>query len=325
MRLHRGRDWRSAAAASALTALALALVVARASAAPARCPEAMTRAIPSRAAGAATGRDFAGSVAGSSGPEREQAIETELLAGNLPSFLRRLKPVELEATPPGHAPVRVTLCVTPDYLAVGSDRDFLHLPMALPTAIDVGRAFGFLLPTRRMVDEIYREAAVRLEPEPLPASDQMRSTAYYVTHERLLRRQRASLGAGLDELISGHKKDLVLTERLRTHPERVAIYGWHKSDGNPIQPLSTVHGARYADYSHGVRLVSLVAYVDGRPRSLVDLLEDPVLGPALTGEGPIHAVGELVEELDSGGRPAPPIGSEASELVRLVSDAPQAR
>jgi hypothetical protein len=80
---------------------------------------------------------------------------------------------------------------------------------------------------------------------------------------------------------------LVLTNRLLANPDRVAIYGWHEDGGRPIQPLSTVHGARYADYSHGVRLVSAMAYVDGAARPLLDLLEDPRLARLVSDEGPI--------------------------------------
>ena len=89
----------------------------------------------------------------------------------------------------------------------------------------------------------------------------------------------------------------MLTNRLWSKQGRVAIYGWHRPDGTPIQPLSTVHGARYADYSHGVRLVSLVAYVDGVPRSLLDLLQDPRIAGSLSDEGPIERVADLVHAL----------------------------
>ena len=40
--------------------------------------------------------------------------------------------------------------------------------------------------------------------------------------------------------------------KLYEFPDRVAIYGWHRPDGRPIQPLSTVHGFRYADRNNFV-------------------------------------------------------------------------
>ena len=102
-----------------------------------------------------------------------------------------------------------------------------------------------------------------------------------------MEQQRAAYGAAPGALTAGHKKDLVLSQRLWEQPGRVAIYGWHRADGTPIQPLSTVHGARYADYSHGVRLVSQTMFVDGRPTRLLDALADEQLGPLLSDEGPL--------------------------------------
>lgn len=232
--------------------------------------------------------------------EREGAIEAELLSGDIPPFLTHFVPVELTGTG-----VRVTLCVAPDYLAVGSDRDFLFVPMRLSTALRVAQRYGALLPTPRIVDAVYEQAELKLAPQPLPPTDRMRSTAYYSEHNALIRKQREALGGFLGKLTAGDKKDLVLTERLRPMSDRVAIYGWHRGNHDPIQPLSTVHGARYADYSHGVRLVAGTAYVDGEPKSLVALLGDPRLAPVVNSEGPIARVPELIATLE-----APPSGGD---------------
>jgi hypothetical protein len=85
-----------------------------------------------------------------------------------------------------------------------------------------------------------------------------------------------------------------MSSRLWSAPGRVAIYGWHRGPDAPIQPLSTVHGARYADYSHGVRLVGGVVYVDGAPRAIADVLADRRLAPLLSDEGPLPGVAELM-------------------------------
>jgi hypothetical protein len=76
-------------------------------------------------------------------------------------------------------------------------------------------------------------------------------------------------------------------------PGRLALYGWHRGPSAPIQPLSLVHGARYADYSHGIRLVATTAFVDGLPRSIFEVLRDPALSTALSDEGPIGRATEL--------------------------------
>jgi len=246
-----------------------------------------------------TGSEFVREIAGFSEDQRESAILERALDGNFPAFLRHSEPVTLTGQSTEKVKVSITLCVAPDYLAIGSDTDYLYVPMRLKTAIAVANHYDSLLPTRRMVDAIYAQAAVHLTPQPLPAGDTMRSTGYYWHHSELVREQRLSFEAPLGALTAGDKKDLVLTNRFWSYPERVAIYGWHLPGGRPIQPLSTWHGARYADYSHGVRLVSAVAFVNGEARPLLELLQDPHLAQIVSDEGVINSAGELLRRLES--------------------------
>ncbi|MGN6528611.1 MAG: hypothetical protein ACTHL8_19645 [Burkholderiaceae bacterium] len=266
-------------------ALAVAAIVlaSPAGAAPDGC-DAAGRAIPPRAASAPSGSEFARAVAGLSGPARDGAVLDQVRAGNVPEHLRHAKAVTLTAA---DRPGRVTVCVLPDYLAVGSDADYVLVPLGLRAALALAAELGFELPTTRVVDAVYRQAAVHLDPRPLPAGDEMRSTAYLLRHNAIVQAQRASQAGALDDLAAGSKKDLVLTRRLWEMPGRVAIYGWHRLDGRPIQPLSLVHGARYADYSHGVRLVWSTAWLDGRPRRLEDLLSRPQTAGWFSDEGAI--------------------------------------
>ncbi|MDM4767834.1 hypothetical protein [Pelomonas sp. SE-A7] len=253
-----------------------------------------TATLPVRSPQALTGTAFAQQVSALNDAERELAIREALLAGNLPDFLRRAVPLEMQGEGRDGVPTRLVLCVLPDYLAIGSDADFLRMPMGLDTALGLARAFGFSLPTRRIVDAIYLQASVRLAPQPLPPGEQMRSTAYYLRHQQILQQQWVEAGAAPGRLAAGHKKDLVLSRRLWLQPGRVAIYGWHREVGLPIQPLSLVHAAAYADYSHGVRLIAQTAYRDGRPVSLFELLSEEPWFRLLSDEGPLPAAGELV-------------------------------
>jgi hypothetical protein len=237
--------------------------------------------IPQSVPGGISGHEFAQRVAGLEGAARDAEIRTELFAGHLPQSLRHLAPVTLSGRSAAGVPVDITFCVMPDYLAVGSDEDSLLVPMGLPTALQVAADYGFVLPTPRMVDAIYDAATVKLAPEPLPAGDRMRTTDYVVRHNFMIARQRAAQHAPQGALTAGDKKDLVLTDRLLRAPGRVAIYGWHRASHDPIQPLSTVHGAGYADYSHGVRLVSRTVYVNGASRSIDAVLTDPELAALL--------------------------------------------
>jgi hypothetical protein len=289
---------RFALAAAAMVAALPAAALAQ-TASPVCAPAAQN--IPPRPSSAPAGAEFARQVAALSERDRDVAIRDALLGGNVPQFLRTAVPIELIGRVIDGVVTRVTLCVLPDYLAVGTARDSLLVPMGLDTALAVADAFGFILPTRKMVDAVYQQAVVRLSPQPLPPGEQMRSTGYYVRHNELVQAQRSTASATPAVLTAGHKKDLVITKQLWSTPGRVAIYGWHRSEKAPIQPLSIVHGARYADYSHGVRLVSTTAFVDGKPRSIYDLMRDERFATLLSDEGPLNGLPEALRALAADG------------------------
>ena len=212
--------------------------------------------------------------------EREQAILEQLSAGNLPAFLRNLAAIRLNSA---------MIFVMPEYLAVGSDTDYLRIPMNLHIATAIARRFRFLLPTKKIVDAIYDQALYRFTPQPLPAGPQMTSTPYYTTQNAMIDTQAENRDFPIGVLAAGNKNDVVLTNRLLRMPGRIAIYGWHRGPGDPIQPLSSVHGAGYAGYSHGIRLVAAIALVEGTPSSLYEILQDSKLARNLSDEGTIHA------------------------------------
>ena len=250
--------------------------------------ENLTRYIPIRSEQDLTGSEFVRYVSKMSPQEREQAILEEISKGNLPAFLRKLVPVKLQCELATGKNLIATIFVTPDYLAIGSDSDFLRIPMNLHTAVAIAERFGFVLPTRKIVDAIYLQSRYRLVPQPLPASPEMRSTSYYWTHNLMIENQLHAIGARLGALISGDKKDVVMSNRLETNVGRIAIYGWHRGPGQPIHPLSTVHGANYADYSHGIRLISEWALINGKIQSIHDLLQYPSTARLFSDEGPIY-------------------------------------
>jgi len=264
--------------------------------------DALTRKIPQRSPRARSGSRVADALAGLDTGERERVILREILDGNMPSFLRRLAPVELSDRAAGGT-VSATIFVTPDYLAIGSDDDFLRIPMNLATATTIADEFGFVLPTRKMVNAIYEQSGHHFVPEPLPAGSRMTSTDYYRAHNGLIEKQARAAAVSPGTLVSGHKKDVVLTNLLTRTGRRLAIYGWHRPTGVPIQPLSTVHGACYADYSHGVRLVADMAWQGGKLRPVRDILRNASLASALSDEGVIR-VATFSPSCSTGGQAA---------------------
>jgi hypothetical protein len=249
---------------------------------------ALTKSIPLRAFQALTGSQFVEYVSDMDPQQREQAVLSQLFEGNLPGFLRRLVPVKLKYEQANGKALAATIFVMPEYLAIGSDSDFLRIPMNLHTVIAIANRFAFVLPTRKIVDAIYDQSDYHYVPQPLAAGPRMRSTEYYRIHNAMIDKQSRAFGIPPGALVSGHKKDVVLTSRLSGQPGQIAIYGWHRGPGAPIQPLITVHGARYADYSHGIRLVSEMAMIGGKLRSVHDILENSLMANVLSDEGRIR-------------------------------------
>lgn len=240
--------------------------------------------IPERPAGALGGVAFMKKIAGMSLDDREAAAFQEISGGNLPQFLRRFKPVTITAVAPTGEKISGVLAVMPDYLAVGGDDDFVRLPLTPQTAQRIADRFGCVLPTRKIVDAIDHEAEVRLAPRPL--TEDRQSVATFLRHHRIIESQRA--GRPLGPLVTGVKKDVVLSPRIFERPNRLALYGWRKLDGRPIQDLTIVHTDRYVDYSHGVRLVSEVIEIAGRKERISELLKDKTRCAIVSDEGPMN-------------------------------------
>jgi hypothetical protein len=171
----------------------------------------------------------------------------------------------------------------PDYLAIGSDEDFVRMPMTPYTAQDFCDAFGFVLPTRKMVNDIWAAATTHLDPRPLTVMRE--SPVTFLQHHRIIEEQLKGIERGT--FVSGLKKDVVVTNQLSEHAQRVAIFGWHYTNGAPIQPLYTGHVDWYVDYSHGIRPVRRWMRVDGTPRSFEQILSDPQHRDLLSDEGEI--------------------------------------
>ena len=88
-------------------------------------------------------------------------------------------------------------------------------------------------------------------------------------------------------MVAGHKKDVVISSRLTNSPGKVAIYGWHQTNGKPIQPLYLGHVSTWVDYSQCVRLVQEEVIINGRVTTLSKALADPALAGLFSSEGPV--------------------------------------
>ena len=226
-------------------------------------------------------------MSGMSVDEREKFVNTAAQTGMLPKSFLKLTDITIIGKDAKGRLHRLTVQVTPDYLALGTDKDPFRVPMRPGTAQTIADKMGFMLPTTKIVNEIYHDARFTLKPQFLKVSAAMSSPQYFWRHNQMIEGQLKGKQKGI--LVAGHKKDIVVTRQLSYRPNQLAIYGWHSVEGKPVQPLSLVHGARYVDYSHGVRFVSKQAWLDGIVVDLPTLLRDKNLAPILSDEGAISA------------------------------------
>ena len=243
--------------------------------------------IPQRPEKAKTGSEFISELKCSSFAQREEKIVDELLSGNLPSFLRNLRSVRLFQSNPGKPQRKAWIWVMPDYLSVGSDRDYVRFPVNFLSALKVAKAWKLSLPTPKIVDSIYRDSDCKLTPRPMKAGLRMTGTDYFYQHNFLIQRE-LDPSRNKNLLVAGHKKDVVLSKKLERTNGRIAIYGWHTSQKKKIQPCSTIHHEEYADYSHGIRLVYPYIYLENRWISFEKVLSDHSLSYLLSDEGPLN-------------------------------------
>ena len=247
--------------------------------------------LPERPEGAVGGLEFARRITGLSVPDREKAAVREILSGNVPSFSRKLRAITVRQTIHGRN-YELVFFAACDYMAVGSDGDYLYMPMTPSTAQYLADSLNCSLPTQKMVDLIYSSAEIKLRPQPIPPSEQMTTVPVFVQHTDSIRQQIARLGIdrSADFLIAGHKKDVIISNKIYSSDrdyERVVIYGWHRSENNPIQPVYNGHLATYADYSHGIRLISNLAFLNGDSCDIRGILQDSTLSVLLSSEGVI--------------------------------------
>ena len=213
--------------------------------------------------------------------ERDSLALQEVLGGNIPPFLRKFVAIDVSVydsmTRKTH---KATYYVTPDYLSIGTEDDWARINISPMAAQQIADSFNCFLPTRKIVDDIYKAAKVKLEPVPMYAFRDSTPTMWH--HHLIVEGQRK----GRKGLIAGIQKDVVITGKISrdARPNRLAIYGWHKPDGKPIQPLYTGHVNWYVDYSQCIRLIYRNIKVDGKWMDYIDVMKDPVLSKLLCDE-----------------------------------------
>lgn len=302
--------------------------------------------VPERAADAPNGSAFIASLGSHKGVERENRIFEQIRAGNMPASLLMFHTVRLRAPDRGGTPHDIEYYVTPDYVSIGRETDCVRIPMDPVTAQRVADHFDCLLPTARMVEQIYQAAPTKLafiygNYAGTPRAHLQDASQSYLDHSRAI---DAQLRRPPTILTAGHKKELIITNGyIRQRRQRdgttkpapmLAFYGAYTAAGEPIQASrsgtpprvlrgmpSFAHEPRFVDYSHGVRLVWPMMKVDGQDKPVADVLRDSQLALLLAAEGPIA---QPRYTLDRSGRPVSARTLEALSNDPLGLDTPPA-
>lgn len=272
---------------------------------------------PARPSGAKGGAAFLQSIMSETHPSgadwgrREDKMVAELLSGNIPDFLRRW--VTITVSKDDTTPV-VKVRVLPDYLCVGRDDDYRHLPLDQQSAQKVADAFGAILPTAKIchavwrripwsstINAIERDYWNQTPSRKVPRGRAQTSTAAYDEHSFAIQMKQSSMGLAVGTTIVGHKKDVVISKA--QDRSRIAFHGFY-SGSNPYEPcFDKATGAfkpncnrelpqlahpegkgHFADYSQGVRLVHPYMHIDGVKYLVADVLKDANLAKHISAE-----------------------------------------
>ena len=228
-----------------------------------------------------TGTEFYHYAFGMNWKERDSLAIKETLAGNIPSFLKKFEGIVVSIfDSTSNKTISAEYFVSPDYLSIGTDEDWARIKITPLAAQKIADSFDCFLPTRKMVDDIYNAAKIKLEPVAMYAFRDSTPTMWH--HHLIIEGQRK----GRKGLIAGIQKDVVISGKITRDPkpDRVAIYGWHQLNGKPIQPLYTGHVYWWVDYSQGIRLIYRKMKIGKKWMDYTQVLNDPVLKKLLCDE-----------------------------------------
>lgn len=223
----------------------------------------------------------------------EELIVEAVTDGQVPDALRQFRKITFTTPVVDSVEIlrkrhKVEMWVLPDYIAIGTNDDFVRMPMGPLAAQRIADALGCTLPTTFLVDRIAEASEGHVDIFPFrPLGGRNCQPIVFQDSNNAINAQFKAYGYHFGQLISGLKKDIVITYKIMTlagYERNVAIYGWHHPDGRVQQPLFVRHGNFYADYSHGVRLIYNKVKIDGVEYDIREVLQSPELYRLLSDE-----------------------------------------
>ncbi|MBN2197261.1 MAG: hypothetical protein JW751_30950 [Polyangiaceae bacterium] len=217
-------------------------------------------------------------------PARHRFVLEQIALGYLPSTWNRWVTVRAQ----GQKGTRVEFDVSPHGLRIGTDADWVEVPLDGPHFAAAAELLGCRLATEWMVKQTHRQArrdgntvhyysaaeiAASLAwydwDNNTPDGPKMKGAAFFRRRSSLLRRWLDQHDIAGSDLVSGYFKAVVPPIDGITRPRGLEIVGGHDDENHQIQPLSGgLHPQRFFDYSHNVRLARNEIRVNGRPLTL---------------------------------------------------------
>lgn len=157
----------------------------------------------------------------------------------------------------------VVVTVAKHALGVRGDGIFTRVPVSFNEAIAIARENDWTLPTAELENAIWNAARVKLAPQTVPLSEGITSEHAIKKFNRAIDLQIERVNAW-NELTATEGKAWILSPRNTLQKNRVANYGWHRLNGEPIQPLGPagkppVHDRNHWDYSQTFRPIQRIA------------------------------------------------------------------
>lgn len=258
-------------------------------------------------AGGRGGRAFVQSLPNQPGPAREKAIFNAIVGGFTPD-LAWLPVVSTDDQ--GNS---LTLYVTGDALAVGTNDDWVRVSVNHATAQNIADAWtaddgsGAYLLTSKISDLINAQG---LQVAPTIESADPSVGTMHMAETWVMLKANDDVNTklqGSKGLLSNVGKDWVNTPRLAQQPDRAANYGfyvpgapdgpqgskgsggWSHGPGQKAvwQNVGLAHDLGHVDYSQVVRMVSRWADLNGQTVDVADVAKDPSLAHLVSDEGPV--------------------------------------
>jgi hypothetical protein len=235
---------------------------------------------------------------------RDSLTVRQILAGNVPDSLKYFKNIVFTTDIVDSIPIlrrkhRVEIQALPDYLSVGTNEDFIRMPMTPKAAIEIADSLYCSLPTAYLTDKIADAAEGSIDPFPFrPVKDRNCQPYVFEDSNNAINELFKVKGYHFGQLISGLKKDVILSYKTNYYrkltdedsaalaargynPDGISryetIYGWRLENGKNIQQSYSKHVNWYVDYSHGVRLIYRTIKIDGKTYDIYDVLQNPKL------------------------------------------------